>query len=205
MNPMGERSTHSRGLPLQPRVDRHCDRPAGAARPAEQQRLGRACRFLRQMNARGTSGAAAVEFALVSLAFISLMLLTIETGWQLLIESATNTGAMAASRMGSTGTTVAAGITPPPPDRDSSIRAVLIQNFWWPASIRSAPNCGSELRKLLRPHQRRDPRQWDDRAGHSQPGRPLHNHLYPALPDADSGGDRRTIGDDPHRACDRAQ
>jgi hypothetical protein len=56
------------------------------------------------------------------------MLLTLETGWQLLIESAVNAGTMAASRIGSTGTAVAAGITPPPPDRNSSIQAVLIQN-----------------------------------------------------------------------------
>ncbi len=35
-----------------------------------------------------------------------------ETGWQLLIDSALGAGARAASRFGSTGTMVAAGITP---------------------------------------------------------------------------------------------
>jgi Flp pilus assembly protein TadG len=132
MDPMGDRWTRWQGLPLQPRTDRHryypCNPTAGDARSGARQRLGRTCRLLRQKNARGTSGAAAVEFALVSLAFISLLLLTMETGWQLLIESAVNTGAMAASRMGSTGVAVAAGITPPPPDRNGSIQAVLIQN-----------------------------------------------------------------------------
>ena len=38
------------------------------------------------MKARGTSGAVAIEFALVGLVFISLLLLAMETGWQLLIE-----------------------------------------------------------------------------------------------------------------------
>ncbi|HME26296.1 MAG TPA: hypothetical protein VKI44_34055 [Acetobacteraceae bacterium] len=70
----------------------------------------------------------AIEFAFVGLAFISLMLLAMETGWQLLIESALGAGARAASRFGSTGTTVAAGITPPPPDRNTSIEDLVIQN-----------------------------------------------------------------------------
>jgi Flp pilus assembly protein TadG len=80
------------------------------------------------MKARRTSGAVAIEFALVGLAFISLLLLAMETGWQLLIESALGAGARAASRFGSTGTTVAAGINPPPPDRDTSIEDLVIQN-----------------------------------------------------------------------------
>ena len=63
------------------------------------------------MNARGTSGAVAVEFAFIGLAFVSLLLLAMETGWQLLIDSALGAGARAASRFGSTGTKVAAGIT----------------------------------------------------------------------------------------------
>jgi len=79
------------------------------------------------MNTRGTSGAVAIEFALVGLAFVSLLLLAMETGWQLLIDSALGAGARAASRFGSTGTKVAAGITPPPPDRDSSIEGLVIQ------------------------------------------------------------------------------
>ena len=80
------------------------------------------------MRPRGTSGAVAIEFAIVGLAFISLLLLTKETGWQLLIDSALGAGARAASRFGSTGTTVAAGVTPPPPDRNTSIQDLVIQN-----------------------------------------------------------------------------
>jgi hypothetical protein len=79
------------------------------------------------MKMRDTSGAVAVEFALVGLAFVSLLLLALETGWQLLIDSALGAGARAASRFGSTGTKVAAGITPPPPDRNSSIEGLAIQ------------------------------------------------------------------------------
>jgi Flp pilus assembly protein TadG len=80
------------------------------------------------MNRRGTSGAVAIEFALVGLVFMSLLLLAMEAAWQLVIDSALGAGARAASRFGSTGTTVAAGITPPPPDRNSSIEDVLINN-----------------------------------------------------------------------------
>ena len=54
------------------------------------------------MKARSTSGAAAIEFALVGLAFMSLLMLTMETGWQLMIDSALGAGARAASRFGST-------------------------------------------------------------------------------------------------------
>jgi len=79
------------------------------------------------MNTRGTSGAVAVEFAFIGLAFVSLLLLAMETGWQLLIDSALGAGARAASRFGSTGTKVAAGITPPPPDRNSSIEGLVLQ------------------------------------------------------------------------------
>ncbi len=80
------------------------------------------------MSARNTSGAVAIEFAMVGLAFISLLLLAVETGWQLMIDSALGAGARAASRFGSTGTTVAAGITPPPPDRNSSITGLVLQS-----------------------------------------------------------------------------
>jgi Flp pilus assembly protein TadG len=80
------------------------------------------------MNARTSSGAVAIEFALVGLVFMSLLLMAMETAWQLVIDSALGAGVRAASRFGSTGTTVAAGITPPPPDRNTSIEDVLIQN-----------------------------------------------------------------------------
>ncbi len=80
------------------------------------------------MNRRRTSGAVAIEFALVCMVFVSLLLLAMETGWQLLIDAALGAGARAASRFGSTGTVVAAGINPPPADRNNSIEAVLVQN-----------------------------------------------------------------------------
>ena len=80
------------------------------------------------MKTRGTSGAVAIEFAVVGLAFTSLLLLAMETGWQLLIDSALGAGARAASRFGTTGTKVATGITPPPADRDTSIEDLVILN-----------------------------------------------------------------------------
>jgi Flp pilus assembly protein TadG len=79
------------------------------------------------MSAHANKGSASIEFAIVGLAFISLLMLTMETGWQLLIDSALGAGARAASRFGSTGTMVAAGITPAPTDRDSSIEDIVIQ------------------------------------------------------------------------------
>lgn len=80
------------------------------------------------MKARATSGAVAIEFAIIGLVFMTLLLLAMETGWQLVIDSALGAGARAAARFGSTGTTVAAGITPAPPDRATSITDVAIQN-----------------------------------------------------------------------------
>jgi Flp pilus assembly protein TadG len=80
------------------------------------------------MKARSTSGAAAIEFALVGLAFMSLLMLTVETGWQLMIDSALSAGARSASRFGSTGQTVATEIAPAPPDRNSSIIGLVLQS-----------------------------------------------------------------------------
>ena len=80
------------------------------------------------MKARGTSGAVAIEFAMIGLVFMSLLLLAMETAWQLVIDSALGAGARAAARFGSTGTTVAAGITPAPPDRNTSIMDTAIQS-----------------------------------------------------------------------------
>lgn len=80
------------------------------------------------MNVYRNKGSASVEFAIVGLAFISLLLLAMETGWQLLIDSALGSGARAASRFGSTGSMVAPGITPAPTDRDSSIEDIVIHN-----------------------------------------------------------------------------
>jgi Flp pilus assembly protein TadG len=78
------------------------------------------------MKPHGTRGAATIEFAIVGMVFITLLLLAMETGWQLMIESALGAGARAASRFGTTGTTVAAGITPAPTDRSSSIIDIVI-------------------------------------------------------------------------------
>jgi Flp pilus assembly protein TadG len=80
------------------------------------------------MTAHRTKGSATIEFAFVGLAFISLLLLTMETGWQLLIDSALGAGARAASRFGTTGSTVAPGISPAPTDRNSSIEDIVIHN-----------------------------------------------------------------------------
>jgi Flp pilus assembly protein TadG len=79
------------------------------------------------LNKRDSSGAVAIEFAIVGLVFISMMLLTMETGWQLLIDWALDAGARAASRFGTTGTVVAAGVQPPPTSRGDSIQAIVIQ------------------------------------------------------------------------------
>lgn len=45
------------------------------------------------------SGAVAVEFAIVASVLLSLLMLAMETGWQLVIESALGAGARAASRI----------------------------------------------------------------------------------------------------------
>ncbi len=69
-----------------------------------------------------TSGAVAVEFALVSMAFVSMLLLALEVGWQLAIDSALGAGARGGARYGSTGATVAGTL------RTDSIRNEAIQN-----------------------------------------------------------------------------
>jgi Flp pilus assembly protein TadG len=74
------------------------------------------------------SGAAAVDFAIIGSVFIALLLLAMETGWQLVIDAALGAGARAAARFGTTGAVVATGITPPPPDRDTSILQVAVRN-----------------------------------------------------------------------------
>ena len=80
------------------------------------------------MNWRGRSGAAAVEFAIIGLAFVGLLLLAMEVGWQMVIDSALGIGARAASRFGTTGATVAQSITPAPTDRNTSIEDLVILN-----------------------------------------------------------------------------
>ena len=66
------------------------------------------------MTAHGQRGAASIEFAIVGLVFLSLLMLAMDAGWQLVINSALGVGARAAARFGTTGVTVAAGITPAP-------------------------------------------------------------------------------------------
>ena len=80
------------------------------------------------MNLRSRSGAAAVEFAIVGMAFVALLLLAMEVGWQMVIDSALGIGARAASRFGTTGATVAQGVTPAPTDRNTSIEDLVILN-----------------------------------------------------------------------------
>ena len=103
------------------------------------------------MNARRTSGAVAIEFALVGLVFFSLLLLAMETAWQLVINSALGAGARAASRFGSTGTVVAAGITPPPADRDHLDRRRADPELGRPVAGGSTPDRGGELRNFCHP------------------------------------------------------
>lgn len=78
------------------------------------------------MTRRGSPGAVALEFAIVGSALVTMFLLALEVGWQVAIDAALNAGARAASRFGSTGTTVAAGITPAPTDRNASIEQLTI-------------------------------------------------------------------------------
>jgi hypothetical protein len=73
-------------------------------------------------------GAVAVEFAIVGLAFVSLLLVAAEAGWQMVIESALGAGARAASRFGTTGATVPFGMTPAPASRTDALVQLVIQN-----------------------------------------------------------------------------
>lgn len=75
---------------------------------------------------RDRRAATAVEFAIVGLAFITLMLLVVETGWQLVIGAALDQGARAASRFGATGSAAPPGISPPPPTRSAAVAAVVV-------------------------------------------------------------------------------
>jgi Flp pilus assembly protein TadG len=74
------------------------------------------------------AGAVAVEFAIVASVFIALLLLAVETGWQLVIEAALGAGGRAASRFGTTGATVPAGMTPPPTSWTDAIVQLVVQN-----------------------------------------------------------------------------
>jgi hypothetical protein len=80
------------------------------------------------MTAHGQRGAASIEFAIIGLVFLSLLMLAMDVGWQLVIDSALGVGARAAARFGTTGVTVAAGITPAPTNRADSIVDLVIVN-----------------------------------------------------------------------------
>jgi Flp pilus assembly protein TadG len=74
-----------------------------------------------------TAGAVAVEFAIIGLVFISLLLLAVDAGWQLVVDAALGAGGRAASRFGTTGATAPAGMTPAPTSRTDSITQIVIQ------------------------------------------------------------------------------
>jgi Flp pilus assembly protein TadG len=80
------------------------------------------------MIARGRQGAASVEFAIIGLAFISLLMFAMDAGWQMVIDAALGVGGRAAARFGTTGATVASGITPAPTNRNDSIIGLVILN-----------------------------------------------------------------------------
>lgn len=80
------------------------------------------------MKRRRSAGTTTVEFAIVGVAFISLLLLTLETGYQMLIEAALNAGGRAASRFGTTGATVPYGMKNPPATRGDSLVQLVIDN-----------------------------------------------------------------------------
>jgi Flp pilus assembly protein TadG len=80
------------------------------------------------MRRRDVSGGATLEFAIIGPVFVFLLLLAMETGWQSVIDTALGAGARAASRFGSTGATVAPGISPPPTSRNDSLQQVVIHN-----------------------------------------------------------------------------
>lgn len=78
------------------------------------------------MIARCRQGAASVEFAIIGLAFISLLMFALDAGWQMVIDAALGAGGRAAARFGTTGATIASGITPAPANRNDSIVDLVI-------------------------------------------------------------------------------
>lgn len=80
------------------------------------------------MMPRGQHGATSIEFAIIGMVFISLLMLAMDVGWQMVIDSALGVGARAAARFGTTGATVAPGVTPAPTNRNDSIVNLVILN-----------------------------------------------------------------------------
>lgn len=74
---------------------------------------------------RDRSGDTIVEFAVVGSVMISLMLLMLETGWQMATETALAYGARTASRFGITGQTTVPGLNPQPATRAAAIQYLV--------------------------------------------------------------------------------
>jgi len=83
--------------------------------------------FARSSARRLSSGAAALEFAIIGLVFITLVMLCMEIGYQMAIDAALNAGARASSRFGTTGATSAANLDPSPTNRSDSIWQIVLQ------------------------------------------------------------------------------
>ena len=80
------------------------------------------------MTAHRRAGTASIEFAIIGLAFLSMLMLALDAGWQMAIDAALGAGARAAARFGTTGATAAQGISPAPTDRNTSIVDLVILN-----------------------------------------------------------------------------
>jgi Flp pilus assembly protein TadG len=80
------------------------------------------------MIARCRQGAASVEFAIIGMAFMSLLMFALDAGWQMVIDAALGVGGRAAARFGTTGATVAPGVTPAPTNRNDSIIDLVVVN-----------------------------------------------------------------------------
>ncbi len=80
------------------------------------------------MTTRRRAGATTVEFAIIGLVFMTMLMLAVDAGWQMAIDAALGAGARAAARFGTTGATVALGISPAPADRNTSIVDLVILN-----------------------------------------------------------------------------
>lgn len=74
------------------------------------------------------AGAATLEFAIIGTVFVSLLALALDAAWQIVIEAALDAGGRAASRFGTTGSTVPTGMTPVPLNRTDSILQIVIHN-----------------------------------------------------------------------------
>ncbi len=68
-----------------------------------------------------------IEFAVVALCFVTLVIILLEIGWQLLADGALNYGAREASRFGVTGAAYPASMASnPPATRELAVAAVVV-------------------------------------------------------------------------------